>query len=225
MICFQNSASSFGNTSLSSFLSTLMEEEEVSELALVVDNAKPDHNCSSRSLVLLEEEESKCRWNNLVRTDSNPSLFGRRSRASRSNRSSSNRPRMSSCTSTSDPSLMSLKMPRRTQSPTKALSKQNTTKPSNCSSDSDLLRMPRRLASPILQVPRNDSIKSGNGNGSMNASWNTAELKKRIEKTNLFLDVMVETGDLPSKGTFYPPSKASKGKGLSPSLKGTLTAL
>ncbi|KAL3904055.1 MAG: hypothetical protein SGILL_010215 [Bacillariaceae sp.] len=111
-------------------------------------------------------------------------------------------------------------MPRRIKSP--GSSKKDTRKPSNYSSDSDLLRMPRRLPSPMPHVPANDSINSGNGNDSMNASWNTTELKKRTGKANLFFDVMVEKVNLASTGDFNLSTAKGKSNGLSPSLKKAL---
>ena len=218
MACFHDSMSSIGNTSMSSFLSTLMENEEVNVFAIVVDNCKPDHNNSCTSLTLVEKEQPKCRWTNLVRSDSELSMgsarrsasdlsLGSRRNRSRTNRLSINRPSMKSHRSASE-NCLDLQMPKRIQSPTKT-SPSGSPNMSRFNSDTQLLRMPQRRPSPTPQ--RKTLARSESSFSSMNASWSVDEIKDTTtEKKNPFLDIVSKTNDLASKGSLFRPLSPCK---------------
>jgi hypothetical protein len=181
------SFSSLGNSSLSSFLSMLLEDEEISNFEVIVDNARPDPNNSFRSLKLLEDEP-KCRWNNLVRQDSDKGVrSGRTLSRTRPHRSGNNRRSSNNRTSfrrtVSDPNF-GLQMPTRTRSPKPVAEKQPCKRNANCS-DSDLLQMPRRLPSPL------DYKGSIDGERNRNASWDASKLKKKTEHADLFFNMMM----------------------------------
>ena len=201
---------------MSSFLSTLMEDEELSvgDFEIVVDNCKPDHNNSFTSLTLLEKQQPKDRWANLTRSDSDLSLgscrSGSRRNRSRTNRSAINRPSMKGNRSTSEPCL-DLRMPKRIQSPIKQSTKSGP-KMSRFSSDTQLL-LPQRRPSPTPQ--RLSLTRSGSRSSSMNASWSAEEVIEVTEpkkKINPFLDIVSKTGDLAAShgSLFLTPSSPCK---------------
>lgn len=164
-----------GNSSLTSFLSSLLEDEEVTSFNIVADNAKP--NLERMMSVVLVSDEPKCRWNNLVRQDSDP--------IRKVLPASGGDDRRPTRRYSSDPNLP--QMPERTTSPQTTSTPRNF-KSSNSSketmSDSNLLlRMPKRQPSPkkTLQKP-----------GVINASWeywNTTSVDTRIRHKNMFLGI------------------------------------
>jgi hypothetical protein len=190
---------------MSSFLSTLMENEELRGFEIIVDNCKPDHNNSSTSLVFLEQEP-KCRWHNMVSTNSDLSLSTRGRNRSRSKRLSVNRPSMKNRRSSSDPCL-DLPMPKRSQSPNKNSPRIASNNISSFSSDSQLLRIPQRLPSPT--TPKKAFPRRASKSGSNNASWDRSDLKKKTETSNMFCEIVVETGDL-AKGVLPQASRPYK---------------
>lgn len=187
--------SSFGNSSLTSFLSTLLREENVTSVIIEDDNAKA--GLDSLLSLRLVEDEPKCRWNSLVREVSESDLRKRNRQKSsitlKSNSELDKSVPRRKCGS--DPNLML--MPIRKKSPNK-LSRPKislSTMPTSAAtvSDPDLLRMPKRLPSP------------GEGQsqrGTINASWDTSSLatEKRKNYTNLFLDILMEPIDTVEDG-------------------------
>jgi hypothetical protein len=171
------------STSLSSFLSTLMEDDEITHVDLIVDNAKPDHNDSIRSLKLLEQEP-KCRWNNLVRFDSDPDMFTSANSRSRKNQLNVKKSSLSGRRN-SVPNVM-LQIPKRLESPIPATIRP---KKSLICSDSDLLRMPRRFPSPSR------GKKSAGNQTTRNATWDTSRLASHTLKTNMFSGLLMEGTD------------------------------
>jgi hypothetical protein len=101
----QHTDSSFGNSSLSSFLSVLLEDEESSEFLIVQDNPKvlaseqrsirdirvafssnaTELNGDSNHSIPRTTHKMKCRWDYLVREDSDNDLLSTSSRRSRRN--------------------------------------------------------------------------------------------------------------------------------------------
>lgn len=185
----ENSFSSFGNSSLSTFLSTLMEDEEINSFQVVVDNARITHSNNNRSLRLLEDEP-KCRWNNLVRQESDRDVrCGRKVGQSRSLRHNINRPSMANRRSVSDPSLC-LQMPKRQVSPPQVEPQKKFSTKIAASSEPNLLRMPLRLQSPVCDK------RSVGAKLARNATWETnKQRKKKTEKANMFLDMMMQAED------------------------------
>ncbi|KAG7338678.1 hypothetical protein IV203_020700 [Nitzschia inconspicua] len=176
----EDSLSSLGNASLSTFLSTLLKDEEKNKFEVVVDNAKPDNNNSFCSLKLAEDTP-KCRWHNLVRNDSDSDIRStRRGGKLRSRRSNANRRSTSVRRTVSDPDLC-LQMPRRIESP---MPTTQTKSPGRMTirSESDILRMPQRLQSPIADKTRN-------------ATWDTTRLNEQSDVVNMFIDMMIAAED------------------------------
>jgi hypothetical protein len=184
----ERSFSSLGNSSLSTFLSALLEEEQINDFELVVDNAKLDHNKSTSCLKLLQDQP-KCKWSNLVTQHSDRDLrHGRKPSKSSSRSQHANRLSIANHRSASDPNL-SLQMPKRQLSPLQALRKKRSEKIA-ASTDSLLLRMPSRLPSPATDKGRLDSKLT------KNATWENSELRKRNAATdNTFFDKMMEAED------------------------------
>jgi hypothetical protein len=185
-----DSSSSFGNSSMTSFLSALLEEENVTSVVIATDNAKP--GLESILSLRLVGDEPKCRWNNLVRDASDSDLMKR-------TRQKSTRPLLSTAAGDkcqlrrrhpSDPNL--IQMPMRTISPHESSKPKlsiSSIRPSAASlSDSDLLRMPKRLPSPRKVQQRKRS--------SLNASWDTTPAgDKNMTPTNIFLEILMEPID------------------------------
>mmetsp|Transcript_8905 Transcript_8905/g.14292 ORF Transcript_8905/g.14292 Transcript_8905/m.14292 type:complete len:306 (-) Transcript_8905:101-1018(-) len=173
MSSFEDSLSTFGNSSLSSFMTTLLENEEISNFEIVTDNAKPDQYNSITTLKLVPDEP-KCRWNNLVREDSDPNLLKRQ-------KSYRPRPTMAGRRINSDTSLM-MEIPKRLPSPKTPEEKKKRTisKKTTTMSDSDLLRMPRRCQSPD---------KNNSRSKTKNAQWD--QKTKSTDKKNMFFDLMI----------------------------------
>ncbi|KAG7338673.1 hypothetical protein IV203_021605 [Nitzschia inconspicua] len=184
----EDSFLALGNSSLSTFLSTLLKDEEINKFELVVDNAKPDNNNSFRSLRFVEDTP-KCKWYNLVGNDSDPDIrSARRGSKLRSHRSNANRRSTTFRRTVSDPSLC-IQMPRRTASPIPVTQKKLIER-KTARSESDLLRMPKTLQSPIVEKASLNCTKA-----TRNATWDTAKLKKKNEMVNLFIDLMIEAED------------------------------
>jgi hypothetical protein len=162
----QHTDNSFGNSSLSSFLSVLLEDEESSEFLIVQDNPKvASEQRSIRDLRVVfssNNMETKSRWDYLVREDSDNDLLFRSSRRSR--RSSMMTPKQhttkeirSSSFSDAIPSTTMKKPERRGKASNDGRvydSDSITVSPGNnsstkCNSNSNrFLRMPRRQRSP-----------------------------------------------------------------------------
>jgi hypothetical protein len=177
-----SSFSSVGNSSLSTFLSTLFEDEQVKDLELVVDNAKLDQSKSFLSLKL-QQSEPKCKWNNLVRHHSDRDLrHGRKIIEKTSQSFSINSPSTINQRIGSDPNL-SLRIPKRPMSPLQTPEKKFSQKAA-IRRDSIILRIPLRLASPVTEKGRI---------GSNNATWDKANVReKKPENANMFFDIMME---------------------------------
>ena len=182
------------NSSLSSFLSSLTEDKEVTTFEIVSDNARSMSDLHFSP----EPKEAKCRWKNLVRMDSDDDMMRhvRRGSSTRSSRgggrngggvgrrpsltfSSSDRTRSAFARISSDPLLM----PRRTLSPERVTG-------NRAYSTTNLLRMPQRKPSP--RTDRSSLLSSSSDNNNANASWG---VKTKQEKKNMFLEMMM-TPDL-----------------------------
>ncbi|KAG7371849.1 hypothetical protein IV203_017991 [Nitzschia inconspicua] len=191
---YEDSLSSLGNASLTTFLSTLLKDEEMNKFEVVVDNAKPDNNNSFHSLKLVEDTP-KCKWQNLVRNDSDSDIRStRRGNKLRSRRSNANRRSTSVRQTLSDPDLC-MQMPRRKESPMPVTQKKSPGR-MTVRSESDLLRMPQRLQSPI-----GDKECIHSTNNTRNATWDMTKLKKKSDMVNMFLDMMIAGEDDARKPT------------------------
>jgi hypothetical protein len=186
-------SSSFGNSSLSSFLSTLLEDEQITSFEIVSDNAKPNQD-SIRGLTFVVDNEppKKCRWNNLVRHDSDPELYkksgcGNSGRKSGGRYSVRSKPSLVGRRTNSDTNLMMpMSLPKRMESPCQDPNKKSLSR-RMVSSDSDLLRIPTRRPSPQGNTNKRSTTTN-------NAKWNTTStsMSKIMKKKNMFLDMMIE---------------------------------
>ena len=205
------------NSSLSSFLSSLTEDKEITTFEIVSDNARSSRERLMSDLHFSPEpKEAKCRWKNLVRMDSDDDMMrhakrggptrglrgsgrsGGVGRRSSLTFSSSDRPAFTRVSS--DPLLM----PRRRLSPERVTG--NRTYPNDqyssqgqskiqkgaaiAASDTNLLRMPQRKPSP--HTDRSSLLSSSSNHNNSNASWN---LETKQEKKNMLFKMMM-TPDL-----------------------------
>ena len=233
---FDDSRSTIGNSSLSSFLSALTEDKEVTSFEIVADNARPSQD-SLNNLTFLPEPETKCRWRNLTRTDSDDDIMGRRrgkprdGRGRRSTATFSSLPRRGV---SSDPNL--LLMPRRKLSPDRMSRNTSLDKSSShgssrfqktkmvAASDTNLLRMPQRKPSPQKAGGRMGLMSSMNSK--VNATWGAdpgsfKSPNQKIKK-NVFLDLVapdlsrLESSSVVSVDKpIVPPERRSSGPDLS----------
>ena len=158
----QSSCTSFGESSLSSFLSILLEDEERMTFEIVPDNPKP---CSDQRSVrdlrqsftasALENDRPKCRWDDLTRNTSDRDLrrnkLGLRSSSFAGFSSTKQRvPRSKSndlsptTTASGNTTSMFLRMPQRQRSPTdnEKKEKKKSLVDRFIMSETDLMRLP-----------------------------------------------------------------------------------
>lgn len=218
---------SFGESSLSSFLSVLFEDEEniEREICIVSDNAKPEKQ-SVRDLhqtfrqSALEHEKPKSRWDYIALDSSDHLVSLSRRRNKLQVRSSSFSGRMSRSTKPgvrtsnsfslgqkNSTESMFLRMPERKQSPTTNAEARKRAiaqrfKRANMS-DSGLMHLPLpSRKSSGRQQPRLTRAGEHEANTG-NASWSSNDVCDRRKPTsNRFLDMLLETDD--RKGTSAP---------------------
>mmetsp|Transcript_7929 Transcript_7929/g.23393 ORF Transcript_7929/g.23393 Transcript_7929/m.23393 type:complete len:365 (-) Transcript_7929:3978-5072(-) len=210
---------SFGESSLSSFLSVLFEDEEniEREISIVSDNAKPEKQ-SVRDLYqtfrqsALEHEKPKSRWDyiTLDSSDHLVSLSRRRNKlqvrsSSFSGRMSSTKRgvRMSNSFSSGQKNStksMFLRMPERKQSPT-------TNAEARKRAIAERFKRVNMSDSGLMHLPlpsRNSSGREGprltrageHEANTGNASWSSNDMRdRRKPKSNRFLDILLETDD------------------------------
>eukprot|EP00536_Pseudo-nitzschia_multiseries_P010392 jgi/Psemu1/25814/gm1.25814_g len=211
-------SSSFGESSLSSFLSVLLEDEENVDrkICIVPDNPKPEHR-SVRDLHLtfkqsaLENGKPKNRWDYITRDSSDHlvSLSRRRNKmevrrsSSFSGSTSNAKRRMHSSNSfslghTNSAGSMFLRMPERKRSPTTndvAARKQSVAarlKRINMS-ESGLMQLPLPSVNSSGRVRTRLARAGEHEPNSGNASWSNDDLRDRSKQTqNRFLNMLLE---------------------------------
>lgn len=208
-----NSFSSFGESSLSSFLSLLLEEDENSnrEISIVIDNPRTEQRNvrdlrETLRLSAIESEKPKCRWDYLTRDNSDRdvvwhtrnrrgNLVARASSFSGAISNTKHKFRTSSNSSTGRPESAAnvfLRMPQRRTSPIEGPKRRKKPMVDRFNmSDTNLMDLPLPCAASVHR--RRLARGCSNGASTENASWSTQDLRQRRQaNSNRFLDTMME---------------------------------